>query len=361
MKIIMKSIRKKMWFFVLAGFLVLVACKPKPTEPTSEKYILASENFKIESFAANKPNGTKLDFTKDTMKFAAQFNEEVSWTITITGKSHPTDHAVKVIKGTSKEITATMASWDGASDNIYFFKYNEELDIKVKILGTDTTPTFEDYSIEKPKKFAGRNGTVVVLDFEPDSSQSQAMLSSSSDVNLFFDTDATHNEERDKTKFDNKSIKGIDLPTPVQGNGVVYLHGQDIVGEPNAFFIGGFNGTPNDFKLNPKTPLDSIYFNFYVHSNGSQTTKVVVQMVGIGGDIFKIERNVTWTGWRLVSAKLSDFILGTAGTLGTGKIKADALKSFNIEIHSGDGPGKEAKLVSDFVCFTYGSPFSQAK
>jgi hypothetical protein len=189
-------------------------------------------------------------------------------------------------------------------------------------------------------------------------------VSSAANVFMFFDTD-TKSEYLDTAKFvgiETKANKNKEpLPTPVQGNGLIYLRGNDIIGEPSSFFVGGFNAADTDFKLDKNKSNDEIYINFYANSNGNRTTKLVVLMNGIGGDQFKIERVITWTGWKLVSAKLSDFIQSTAGSLGTGKISASSLKRFNFEIHSGDGPGKEVEIAVDHICFTYGGPFSQAK
>jgi hypothetical protein len=340
----------------------LMACHPDPEIAKTEKYISASDNFKVKSFSLNLPDNQTIDFTKDSLKFTSEFNEEVSWTITLTGLSHPTDHAVRTIKGTSATLDSKKVFWDGSSDNIYFFKPNEAIDIKVTFLGSDSTISNSTFKIGKTKKFHKRAGNTVVLDFEK--TGADALVTSPGNVFSFFDED-TKSEYRDSLAFvGNETLankNGKPLPTPIQGNGLIYLRGQDIVGEPSSFFVGGFNAADTDFKLDKNKSLDDIYFNFYANSNGNKTTKVVVLLNGIGGDQFKIERVITWTGWKLVSAKLSDFIQSTAGALGTGKISPSSLKRFNIEIHSGDGPGKEVEVAVDFICFTYGGPFNQAK
>lgn len=334
--------------------LGMIACKPDPELEKSEKYVSATANFKVSNFKVNIAESTPIDFTKQQLKFNASFNEEVSWTINIIGLSDPAFHALKTIKGTSKNLDSTLAVWGGESDNAYFFKLNEPLDIKISFLGADTSFTFTNYKVGKTKSFHGKSA-IVVMDFELDSLQS--LVNNVDNVNIFFDTD-TKNEELQSGKFITKdAFPG--LPVPAQGDYYIYLKGQDIVGEPSSFYIGGFNGTDKKFGLK-NAPLDSIYFNMYANSNGNKTTKVVISLDGINGDKFKIERNITWDGWRLVSAKLTDFIQGEVGALGPGKIYPANLKRFNIEIHSGDGPGKEAELVADFICFTYGKPFSQS-
>lgn len=344
------------------SLLGLMACHPEPEIAKSQKYISASANFKIKSFSLNQPDNKSIDFTKDSLKFTAEFNEEVSWTITLTGLSHPSDHAIRIIKGTSSSIDPKNVFWDGASDNIYFFKPNEAIDMKVTFLGSDSVITNTTFKIGKTKKFHKRAGNTVILDFEKVGGD--AVVTNPDIVYSFFDTD-TKSEYLDSLAFvgneTNANKNSKPLPTPIQGNGLIYLRGHDIVGEPSSFFVGGFNAAETDYKLDKNKSLDDVYFNFYANSNGNKTTKIVVLMNGIGGDQFKIERVITWTGWKLVSAKLSDFIQSTAGALGTGKITPSSLKKFNIEIHSGDGPGKEVEVAVDFICFTYGGPFNQAK
>ena len=83
-------------------------------------------------------------------------------------------------------------------------------------------------------------------------------------------------------------------------------------------------------------------------------------LTGVGGDGFVAERNITWTGWRLLGVKLSDFTQNAAGALGPGRILPGAIKQFNIAVHSAGVPGNEVEMYVDFICFTYGKPFNQS-
>lgn len=370
----MKNMNFKYYLVAILSSLLFFACKkyPDPDLARSEKYVRATENFEIESFESNLTSDS-ISFPKESVVFKAEFNEEVSWTITITGKASPEDHAIKVFKGTSMIIDSSLASWDGASDNIYFFKKDEYLNIKLEILGSDKVREWDSYYVSSPKDFNAKDNVIVLLNFEG----SGALINEPGSVFTFFDTE-------NKSEFiDSLAFVGSDalvrsncdnldgaidcstlelgkgnIPTPVEGNGLIYVRGKDIVGQPNSFFIGGFNHSPSIYGLD--APLDSIYLNFYANSWGNKTTKLSIELEGIGGDIFKSEKNITWSGWKLVSIKLSDMVLGTAGTLGTGVMIPKALKKLGIQIHSGDGPGKEAEMLIDYVCFTYGAPFRQS-
>jgi hypothetical protein len=335
--------------------VLMNACKPDPG-PSGVEYNSASSSFKILSFSSSKGANSSIDLTKDSLKFEAEFNEPVTWFIDVVGKSHPTDRATTRISGTSKSLSLKETFWNGISDNLYFFKKNELVDVKLSFLGSDTIILLNNLKIAKPKSFQIPGKTVVILDFEGDTESS--LLSSTSDVNVFFDS-RNKPEGLDSTKFNFKTQLNNNLPTSLQGKNFVYLRGRDLVSEPDPFYIGGFNLNPKNFGLQKDKSLDEIYFNFYANSNGNKTTKIVVDLFGVGGDQFSLTRDVTWTGWQLVTAKLSDFIQTKSGANGTGLILPQALKNFTIGLHSGGAPGREAEFLVDFVCFSYGAPFSQ--
>lgn len=358
----MKRITIKYIITVTIGLLLMVSCKYKDDSniPRSERYIRATENFKIISSSTSSDTEKALDFLTDSLKFSMEFNEEVTWTITISGLSHPTDHAEKIITGTSMTVDPSQIFWDGASDNIYFFKENEEVEISFEVLGCDAALTksiFEGFSVASTKDFFRNGRGILIMDYELE--KNAALVNDPSTVNMYFDTE-NKPEGLDSAKFvgTNFMSKNGLLPTPVEGNGLVYLRGIDIVGQPGSFYIGGTNHGPLAYGVTGS--LDSTFANFYVNSNGNRTTKLIFEIDGIGGDKFKSEKNITWTGWRLVSVRLSDMILGIAGGLGTGVLRPELMKTLSFAIHSGDGPGKEAEVLIDYVSFTYGTPFKQS-
>lgn len=361
-------------------FATIISCRQEATAPSSVKYIEASDKFSIDTFQVfnsfDDGVATGLNFyevdnmgdiiRRDTLLFDASFNEEVSWTITIKSleDKRTVEGPVKVISGTSNEIKLGDVFWLGDSDNIYFFRSKENISVELKVLGSEESVLFDGLSIVNAQAFEG----VLAVDFEISSEQeSTALITNKDNINTFFQNESAVKEEILGGKFVSPEELEFNLdgsvvfppaPEPVHGYRYVYLNGKDDVGQDSPFYIGGFNNATFNFGLDGKA--EDWYFNFFATSNGNPTSKVIVDIDGVGGDIFNAQRQVTWTGWKLVSVRLSDFIQSEAGALGGNGLQPNLIKNFTIGMHSGGGlPGNEAKLVVDYVIFTKGGPFSQ--
>lgn len=374
------SLTKRIKELILFGVLALLAssCSEDPNAPLSEKFIQASDNFKLDStfeYSRSFPILPSVDEKQliffaglrnpailDTARFSAKFNEVVSWTITIKSLDRPELGPVKVIKGTSDELKTSEVFWLGDSDNVYFFSLNEKVEATLSVLGTEEVFKITDLNVAFPQAFEG----VLITDFD-ENADSPTVVQSVDDINLFFQ-DNPINEEIVSGKFTNpdeinalnevEDPSSADAPDLVQGPGYVYLKGQDNVAQISPFFIGGINNSALNFGLDG-LPEDW-YFNFLATSNGNRNTRIVVDIAGTGGDLFNATRDVTWSGWRLVSVRLSDFIQSTSGALGGNGLVPASIKTVTIGMHSGGGiPGNKAELALDFLIFTKGGPFNQ--
>ena len=352
---------KKLILFMscVAIGLLAVSCTKEPAAPLSTQVIAKNDKFEIttQPEAIFDAHPTVLLFEDDTLFFSAGFNQAVTWTITIEGSAHPTNHAVKVITGTSDTINPSKVYWRGASDNIYFFKTEEEVTATLTFFGDNET-SIELFKkvIKKIPVFDG----VLLSNFETESrSVNGSLIKSASDFNIFFDESGADERVNAFQFAGPESLSDLNLPTPIDGKGYIYISGQDVVGQPDPFFIGGFNNNTILFGINAKP--EDVFMNFYAHSNGNRTTKIKAGLVGVGGDEFSAERQVTWTGWKLVSIRLSDFVQTASGQVGPGTLIPSSLTRMSIEIHSGGGsPDNPAEIVIDRISFTIGGPFTQS-
>ena len=337
---------------VLLLTILFTSCKKDPVAPLSIKTVAKQAGFQVTSSAqAISKNGTNIAFDRDSMRFSAGFNHEVTWTITITGLSHPTEHAIKKISGTSDTINPTKNFWIGDSDNIYFFKKNENVQVTLTFFGDqETTIDMGQFRIVRTRIFDG----VLVLNFEADDSKN-AIITLIGDIYDFTDGEAGK-EEIQIEKF---KIPDNNLPQAVEGQSYLRLYGQDVLGKPSPFYMGGVNHDSIPFGLTGST--DDIFMNFYVNSNGNRTSKIEAKIYGEGGDEFSKTFEVTWTGWKQLSVRLSDFKLSNAAD-GPGELTPSKIAQTAFLIHSGNGqPGNKAELLIDHVTFTTGGPFSQSK
>lgn len=345
------TLLRQYWIFFFSLSFLVACIKEDPNVPATQRYVSASKDFRVNKFDLSLPDASAIDFSKDSLGFEADFNEEVTWTITIKSKL-----AIKVISGTSKSLDPKQIYWDGASDNVYFFNPDEPLSIQISFLGSDVVLNENKYKVGKSKVFHKNKITTVVADFELATNDNESVIFQKDAINIFFDPFEGISTKNDGFILDSVST----FPRVPQGKRYIYLHGKDILGAAGSFYIGGFNNSSKSFLLKSK-PLDQVYINFLANSNGNKTTKLIIELTGVGGDEFRAEKNVTWDGWRMVSIKLSDFTQSTSGALGTAKILPAALKQVAFQIHSGGGPGREAKAFIDYICFTYDAPFSQAQ
>lgn len=302
------------------------------------------------------PEAVNLQGPQNELGFGPiQFNERATWKIEVRGREST---AVKRLSGTSEGLDPDQVRWKGESDNVYFFKRREMCDVVLTILGTDIRIT-DEVRLNRVPLFKG----VLVGDFEdPELPNANNPLIPRGEFNSFFDVNGTDEEIASGVYPDVLPSDVVpDLPIPVQGDGYIYLNGKDDAAAPDPFFIGGFNNTALNFGLQDR-PLNEIYLNFYAHSNGNRSTNLIVELTGIGGDMFRDEKQVIWSGWRKISVRLSEFVLFESGQLGPNVIFPQQLTQLAFQIHSGGGmPGNEAEICIDYIVFTYGSPFKQEK
>lgn len=341
---------------IVASFASLMGCDHEldGPDPKGQEYLIPSENFSVDTADDNSrliPENTNINFQDGDVQFGVlNFNETATWKIEITGRQ---SQAKKTLSGTSNELDPEKVKWSGESDNVYFFKRLERCDVVFSVLGTDFKLA-EEFRLARLPEFRG----ILVGDFED---QDNAVIPGD-EFNRFFDVNGT-DEAIASGRYPDITPESVipDLPHPVQGDKYTYLRGKDDPASPDPFFIGGFNNTSLNFGLEDR-PLDEIFLNFYASTNGNKTTNLIVELTGVGGDLFRANKQVALDGWKKISIKLSEFVLYESGELGPNVIFPEDLKQLAFQIHSGGGlPGNEAELCIDYIVFTYGSPFKQEK
>ncbi len=326
---------------LLVLFLVFITsgCKHKHEKENfiGPEYAAAPEGFSVigNSFTANPD---PIDFTLTKVTFSANLSHKVSWTIKITGSN---SKAEKVITGLSDYIAADNATWDGGSDNIMFFRQGELCNVTLSFLGSDLTMT-ESVTIFKAKLYEG----VLISDFD-----GGGIVGSTSSWYDYSDT-ASGIPEMTAYGF------LVTIPT-VQGTKVLHQKGKDL---DNDWFIGGcgyWEDKGLDVKLSAmSTNPDEIYLNAFINSNGNKTTGVsfsIFEATGATRDVFFKNVVVDWTGWKLVSYKLSSFSKNPV-SVGDGIININTLKTMEFVPYP-TAIGASCEMNIDYVIFTKGAPF----
>lgn len=325
---------------VLSMIFFLGSCK-RTDDIVGPEFNVATENF--EFISGISTNTSSVDFSNsETVTFTAEFNEQITWTITITGQ---TSGAVRTISGTSNSIDASSGVWNGNHDDLYFFRTGETVDVVLSVLGsTETTST--TMTVTDVKDFAV-SGLVYTINGE----------------NKF---DGTVDGW---TVFSSTKVKTASDILAVQGSGSLFMSG---AGEPD--FITGanknFTGTTGLPSYLPSDP-DSVWINIYVYGQGDANTKVEFACKEADADegntkygeatddAMGAEIIASHTGWKLFSIQYSALKPSVAADFGGSGNKVHEphrIDLLQIGLLTLD-PEATKSVYVDFPVITVGGPF----
>jgi len=288
-------------------------------------------------------NRTSVDFQNgQTVHFTAEFNKNVSWTITITGQA---SGAVKEITGLSRKLDVDNASWNGSTTHLPKFRVEN----CTAVLTIENEPDVsESVTIEavSPKNDIGE----LIADFESDAGN-----------NIFFG-----NYEFELTP---DSGPQNDIPA-AQGNRYYLLKGTDAGGVPGNYFVGLIDIkasiTGNTYFPVPTQDPSQLYFNAFLYSDGRPYTIAVIQFAYDTNDngeyndgidqTFQLEGDfpLAHTGWIHISHTLAE-----AGMSEEHLNKIVAVRALLISNENDQpNPREEVGYGIDYLFFTANAPLN---
>src|SRR6478735_1512190 len=286
---------KKLILFlgVMAGMLFSQSCKKNSFEPGAYEgvAICASSTFKFkDSLRVNGSRGpvsADLQIAPHYVTITASLNERVSWTVTIKGTI---SNATKTFTGLSDTIGV---KWYGTPDggeeggDKFFLTAGEPVTITVTPACTESHSVNLTLTRGSKYNFFGS----VLCDFDGVGS---VYAYNSVDPNI-----GPWVKNKDTTW----------VPASPQGGRSHIMYAPE---NHSGWYIGGM-GQAVDLSAVLGTNLrsDSVYINLYV--NGTKGTTLTIDMVEkVGNTNYHFKQNIipTWTGWKMVSYKLSDLYIG---------------------------------------------------
>ena len=314
---------------LLAVLFAANSCKHDNFEDFVGPSYCVSENFAYT--AGFNVSSTSLDLNFTPLTMTAAFNETAAWTITITGQ---TSGAQKVFTGKSASVNQV---WRGEPGSEVFFQA-EVVTVEFKVPCKD--PVTYNVTVTSPSNFTtfgalisdfDGNGMVTnVTTIGYNATGWSAYVTAPNVINEFV-------------------VKNTPLTGPVGSN---YLAFRGQAG-PASWFVGGYYATVSLSSLSTNNP-DSIYFNAFVNGNGNSTTLLGITLLGSGGTKSMKLIDVNWTGWKMVSFKISEANQHPSAPPVTDTYLANAI-DFGFNCKSAMGQPGEAHV--DFVIFTEGKPF----
>jgi len=243
--------------------------------------ICASDKFQFTAGNDFTISPSTIDFTTTPyVNFTGVMNEKVEWTLTIKGNT------TGAIKTFTQRNTVMDVKWYGNADNDLFFGA-ESCSVTLSISCKD--PITASLTISTVANFADPGSFLLLSNWD-------GVLPGNQGTWL---------------EYHNAGINAsIDNTTPSPQGGK-YRHFDGAYG----WYIGGFDQAVdlNAFMAGQGVSSpDSIYLNFYL-----QGSTVTVPTLAITESGAKFSKNVVinWTGWKLVSYKLSDFNILNPGNI----------------------------------------------
>ncbi len=324
---------KKYIFIALTGVLFF-ACRKDENKIDGPSLQDANGPFSI--ITGLQSSRDSVDFAaNETVYFTAQLSKTVDWQLKITGLS---SGAEKIYTGTSSTIDASQCTWEGSTTNFPIFR-TEMCKVELSFNGQSDT-LVDSVKIINPKVNTG----FLIADFESGFNTGWTSFIQAG-ANMDF-----------QIKADNFAPEGNS-----------YYNMAGTVDWDWLIGLINFNATAYG---NPAFPLSSnpnaVYFNVMIYGEPGLTNSLVLFQFaedenadGIytanAEDMYSLEVNIDWIGWKLVSIKYSEIpclVNGApAAPNGNGLHNSDKIKQINM-LHLANPVSGFAKSKLDYIIFT---------
>lgn len=303
------------------------SCTWKDEGIIEPELFVASDDFQIVTgFSANQDS---VDFTTESVSFIGEFDEKVSWNMTILGLSSGAEREFYGESSTLENMVEWSGETDGEIENARLFS-EENCRVTLKIIGYDEELS-DTIFIKKTKE-----GGFLFSDFEEANALSTP----------WFTPSTVDPEDEITASID----EGFNSP---QGQKSLLLTGNDV---SNNFYIGNIGY--NNIAAIPTgtTNADSLFFNVYVYGNGADSpVKLEFQLTENDLEKWIYQVNTTHIGWKYVSIPYSSFLKTEVSPFGNEEADPEKITLMTILLSSVPS-GQEVKARIDYPILTTGKP-----
>ena len=277
---------------------------------------------------------SKVNLGLNGLNISTKFTEEVNWTLRITSST-----SSKVFSEKSDSIDV---KWFGNSDALPLFDIG---DCKIEIEISCLEPFVKNFTITGKPTFSALDPSYGVLIRD-------------------WDKHGVH-DVKDVVFTPDDGWKGlngdIEQSFLYENTDPSFMGGYHAVMYSNSntttWYHGGHSFPVSKLVENLSTTnADSLYLNVLVYGYGLANTGVEIGFQATGKSFF-YTTPLEWSGWKLISVKLSEFFVRSGSAVGE-KLKSISLVD-NVVLQLGSNPEKtsEAKSGYDFMLITVGKPF----
>ena len=331
--------KKNLSTFALFGFAALllttVGCKSPldkvgPDICPTKDFNITSDDIKIEGLNAQ----SQVDLSTGGIKIKIDFGQKLPWDLKISSNSAQRDYS-----GTGDTVEIF---WYGNANNLPLFSEGEvtievEVPCRETVKKTFTVTGAPNFANLDPKygmliRDWDQNGILPVFTLDTPTAGSDG---------YFYGGGMKHFRYEDT------------VPSPMGGK-YLKLEGETTEADGTWYFGANeiFNAGPTFANL-PTKNADSLYFNIFVRKGlNDQNTGLQLNFLS-NGENFKYLRDITWEGWKCISFKMSEFVVGGSNPL---KV-TDNLTSLGLNLGAQPLKAKKAEVNFDFILITVGEPF----
>lgn len=330
---------------VLIVALIMMSCERETDTFKGPSIGYPTNDFAVtQGFASSTAS---IDFSiEDSVKFTARFNEEVAYTITLTGEE---SGAVQQIVGVSDAVDTI---WSGDAQTVFFKE--EKISVQLTVLGRSTVVASLDIEIEHVYTPVG----VGLSNFEAGGTGASCWFPGMNQV-------ACDNGFVPSVSLEGvfaHQVKGVSVDKP----------GDQFVGLAT---ISPKIGTNNDwlhFAVPNESP-DQLYFNIFIFGTGDDNVAMFIKFMqdddGNGShdplreNGFEMQlTDLSHVGWKKFSFKYGEVPLGgntDFGGNGDGIYRPSQISKIELGLWALKNPDNEVEFIYDYAVFTSLKPFGE--
>jgi hypothetical protein len=295
-----------------------------------DSFTFSSDKIMVSGLDADK----KVDLSTGGLKIKANFGQKVKWNLKITS-----DLSQKEYSGEGDSI---QVLWYGNSDNYPLFDVGN-CKIELEIPCRDTYVS--EFVVSKKPTFSNLDPSfgVLIRDW---------------DMNGKFDVGGTEYNGGDGWAGVNGSDTSYfnyftENPSYAGGYYAEFYSKNDAL----LWYYGSTSFSTNDLETYLSTTnTDSLYLNIMVQGYGVKNTNMEVALQAATVSYFYTEP-ITWTGWKMVSVKISDMKVLSGPSTGQTLTTLAGVNFAVMQLGAAPLQGVEAKSGYDFMMITVGEPF----
>jgi hypothetical protein len=282
--------------------------------------------------AQNIPTNT---LSSSPIEMKATFNEVVGWTLSIKGNTSGAQRTY------SDKSSSVNVAWRGEPGSDKFFQ-TETVTIEFKIDCKEASVYTRDVTANSFNTYASTGKGLLLSDFDGNGPVANTFTRPGYSATGW---SSYYTLPSEITEFGRVSTP---LVAP-QGTNYMVLKGL-----PEKWYVGGgYAAVPSLTSIVGATSDPSkMYVNAFINNGGNSTTMVGLTLKSDGVNYTK---NVTldWSGWKMVSYKLSEF----ETKMGIPLTNAHTVSDLTFELNPATAPGQSTEANIDFIIFTVNEPF----